>query len=174
MDKILLTHSKLKELGITKNSFIVKQIRCLGQEKHKGWYDRLFHSVVTKAQFEEALSILNERKEAKRNRIIEKRKKRRSERLLNREVNKGHKAVKKKKDKTKVGRWWAKYRKYLLSKEWSDIRIDLFNSRGRKCEQCGSTKMLQIHHLHYRNVFKEEPEDLMILCGLCHQLEHDK
>lgn len=64
------------------------------------------------------------------------------------------------------------YRNYLLSKEWANIRIDLFASRGRKCEACGSSKKLQVHHLHYRNIFKEEPSDLMILCAACHEEEH--
>lgn len=65
------------------------------------------------------------------------------------------------------------YKDYLLSSEWAEIRIDLFNKRGKKCEKCGSLKNLHIHHLHYNNIFKEEPEDLMILCGNCHSNEHD-
>jgi len=178
MDKILLTHSKLKELGISKNSCAVKQLQALGQEKTKGWFDRLFHSVITQSQFEKALSLKKQSKEEKRQYIIERRNKRRAERkklrALNIETRQSKKKHKKKKNKEKSGQWWAKYRKYLLSKEWADIRIDLFNSRGRKCERCSSTKSLQIHHLHYRNVFKEEPQDLMILCSVCHQLEHGK
>ena len=68
------------------------------------------------------------------------------------------------------------YRNYLNSKEWAEIRIDLFNQRGFKCENCNkkfkSQKGLEIHHLNYKNIFKEEPKDLLILCSSCHRLEH--
>lgn len=170
--------SKLKELGISKNSFTVKQLEALGQEKTKGWFDRLFHSVVTQTQFDAALSLKKKSQEDKKQAIIERRKKRRLERKKIRALKlakrQSKKKLKKKKNKEKSGQWRSKYRKYLSSKEWADIRIDLFNARGRKCEQCESTKNLQIHHLHYRNVFNEEPEDLMILCAMCHQKEHGK
>jgi 5-methylcytosine-specific restriction endonuclease McrA len=65
-----------------------------------------------------------------------------------------------------------KYKDYLNSNEWAQIRIDLFNIRGKKCEDCGNTKRLQIHHLTYKNIFNEEPEDLKILCKNCHQKEY--
>jgi len=64
------------------------------------------------------------------------------------------------------------YRAYLQSKEWSQIKLDLYQLRGKKCERCGSTNNLQVHHKHYRNIFKEEPDDLEILCNSCHRNEH--
>lgn len=64
------------------------------------------------------------------------------------------------------------YKDYLKSKEWSDIKVDLYLSRGKKCERCGSSKFLHVHHKHYRNIFKEEPQDLEILCSSCHRREH--
>ena len=67
-----------------------------------------------------------------------------------------------------------RYSEYLKSKEWAEIRIDLFNKRGKKCEWCDCKKSLQVHHLHYRNIFREEPEDLVILCKVCHEKEHKK
>jgi len=66
------------------------------------------------------------------------------------------------------------YKSYLKSNEWAQIRIDLFSLRGRKCERCPNTKTLQIHHKTYKNIFKEEPSDLIILCGRCHRSEHFK
>lgn len=65
-----------------------------------------------------------------------------------------------------------KYEKYLLSDEWAEIKISLFEKRGKKCEICNSKKFLQIHHLSYINIFNEEPEDLIILCSDCHKKEH--
>ncbi len=67
---------------------------------------------------------------------------------------------------------WGSYKQYLLSPEWSNIRLDLFQVRGKKCERCNSTYRLQIHHKTYENVFNEEPEDLEILCKRCHEAEH--
>lgn len=65
-----------------------------------------------------------------------------------------------------------KYKEYLKSKEWSIIKIELYNSRGRKCERCGNKNRLHIHHKTYKNIFNEEPSDLEILCSICHEKEH--
>jgi len=63
------------------------------------------------------------------------------------------------------------YQRYLASAEWAKIRIDIIHSRGGKCERCGGRGQ-QVHHLTYANLFCEEPEDLVLLCGRCHQDEH--
>jgi len=65
-----------------------------------------------------------------------------------------------------------KYKKYLQSDEWYQLKIDILEYRGHKCEKCGRTKNLHIHHKHYENIYNEEPEDLIILCGLCHAKAH--
>ena len=69
-----------------------------------------------------------------------------------------------------------KYATYLKSKEWIDLKIDLITTRGQRCEKCRKDKksptLLQIHHLTYKNIFNESPEDLMILCSRCHRIEH--
>ena len=64
------------------------------------------------------------------------------------------------------------YKKYLLSDEWAKLKIDLFNFRGKKCEKCGSKKQICVHHLTYKNIYKEELSDLVILCRNCHEKEH--
>jgi 5-methylcytosine-specific restriction endonuclease McrA len=74
--------------------------------------------------------------------------------------------------KKKSEGWWKKYNAYLKSDEWAQLKIDLFERRGRECEKCGRKNWLQVHHLHYKNVFKEEPGDLQILCKPCHDKEH--
>ncbi len=65
-----------------------------------------------------------------------------------------------------------KYKAYLLSPEWAQVKIDIYASRGRKCERCGSNAKLQVHHKSYKNIFNEEPKDLEILCDICHKKEH--
>lgn len=40
------------------------------------------------------------------------------------------------------------------------------------CERCGASDKLIVHHKHYGNWGHEHPEDLMTLCGPCHQNVH--
>ena len=62
---------------------------------------------------------------------------------------------------------------FLLSTAWAKIRNDLYHIRGYQCERCDCKKGLQVHHLTYdRYGGDEEPEDLIILCGYHHRLEH--
>jgi len=76
------------------------------------------------------------------------------------------------KKKIKLSNRQKKYRKYLNSKEWEEIRVELHIVRGSKCERCSSKKNLQVHHLTYDNIFNEELEDLELLCAGCHKSEH--
>lgn len=66
------------------------------------------------------------------------------------------------------------YLEYLKSAEWAQTKIDLFLSRGKKCELCESTNKIAVHHRTYDNIFNEEPSDLIILCGHCHFKIHKK
>ena len=70
-----------------------------------------------------------------------------------------------------------RYYKYLRSKQWADIKLDLIQTRGAQCERCGAKRKqlryLHVHHLTYKNLFNEEPEDLEILCAPCHRAEHN-
>lgn len=77
-----------------------------------------------------------------------------------------------KEDKEK---WKQKYLNYIKSDEWYNLKIDLLEVRGCKCEKCGKKKhptSLHIHHLTYERLYDELPADLMILCALCHAKEH--
>ena len=64
-----------------------------------------------------------------------------------------------------------KYYEYLKSPAWQEIRIEMLTAYP-KCQRCDSTYILQVHHKTYKNVFKEEPEDLEVLCKNCHETEH--
>jgi 5-methylcytosine-specific restriction endonuclease McrA len=76
------------------------------------------------------------------------------------------------KKRVKKKSYKEKYYKYLQSEEWQEIRIEMLTAFP-KCQRCDSPYSLQVHHKHYRNVFKEEPEDLEVLCKSCHKVEHD-
>lgn len=76
------------------------------------------------------------------------------------------------------------YRTYIASDQWKRVRHSaLYRSIGRHrvpaCEVCGRGGLghknrerlqvpysngLQVHHLHYRNLGYEQPEDLIVLC----------
>lgn len=65
------------------------------------------------------------------------------------------------------------YLNYLLSDAWKDKR-DLMIKLKKKCEMCGETKDLQVHHLNYLNVGNEGQDDLIVLCRDCHNKLHEK
>lgn len=69
-----------------------------------------------------------------------------------------------------------KYKAYIQSKEWYDIKLDIIHNRGSKCEACGTPKPaqgLQLHHLTYKRLYNELPEDLQLLCKGCHLTAHN-
>lgn len=65
-----------------------------------------------------------------------------------------------------------KYLAYLKSPEWKNKRQLLFAERGKRCELCRGTVMIQVHHLTYERLFDEDLKDLQVLCMPCHQLQH--
>lgn len=64
------------------------------------------------------------------------------------------------------------YQEYLESTKWKEFRKKAFEHYGRKCNKCQTTKNLQIHHLHYNNIFNEKLEDVRVLCKYHHEETH--
>lgn len=67
-----------------------------------------------------------------------------------------------------------RYNEYLKSKEWAIFRQKAFEHYGRACTKCGSKNNLHVHHETYKNIFKEEIEDVTILCEPCHEEVHGR
>lgn len=65
------------------------------------------------------------------------------------------------------------YKKYLLSPEWRKFRKKALAHYEAKCNKCGTTTNLQVHHKTYINIFHEELEDVMILCKTHHDEIHN-
>lgn len=67
------------------------------------------------------------------------------------------------------------YTDYILSKEWQTKRKQAFKMFGKKCQRCGISRKLHVHHKTYER-FKDENvnTDLAILCDKCHVLYHKK
>ena len=68
------------------------------------------------------------------------------------------------------------YQKYIRSKEWQELKLDLIAARGVKCERCDKAftnpSKLQVHHLTYDRLFNEVASDLQLLCRHCHKVVH--
>lgn len=67
------------------------------------------------------------------------------------------------------------YNKLLLRKEWKEFRKTILDRDSNKCVKCGSTKILQAHHIKYienRYPWEYELQELVTLCKVCHKKEH--
>lgn len=64
------------------------------------------------------------------------------------------------------------YDLYINSNLWANKRQEALAHYGERCEECGSTYSLQIHHKTYVNFGDEDIDDLSVLCKSCHDLKH--
>jgi len=60
---------------------------------------------------------------------------------------------------------------YLLSEHWRNLRKEKLKLNPI-CEVCGARRRLDVHHLHYRNLYDVLVEDLKTLCRRCHGKVH--
>lgn len=63
-------------------------------------------------------------------------------------------------------------KEYYKSNKWQEIRQARMKYDGYRCQKCGSSENLQVHHKDYvgngREVIKE---DLITVCERCHRKE---
>ena len=66
------------------------------------------------------------------------------------------------------------YKEYVTSDEWqkSERRLNCIKAARNKCQMCGVMFGLEVHHIHYRNLGNELPQQLVLLCSLCHEYTH--
>lgn len=67
---------------------------------------------------------------------------------------------------------FANYQNYLNDPSWKRQRKKALKRAWYRCEYCGSTKNLDVHHMTYRRVGHEDDDDLIVLCHTCHQKVH--
>jgi len=60
-------------------------------------------------------------------------------------------------------------REYYKSEEWRQQKIFALHRANNRCEWCGLSHSLELHHLTYDNLYNEKPKDLIILCKDCHK-----
>lgn len=73
--------------------------------------------------------------------------------------------------RTRVRGWYATV--YLRSVHWQETRLEALERDGGRCQRCGATERLQVHHITYERLWCEDPDDLVTLCRLCHRQEHE-
>lgn len=84
--------------------------------------------------------------------------------------------------RTKIKKANSSYIDLLNTQEWYNKRLYILNLHNHKCDWCGSTKNLEIHHkkyLMYPNKqfikpWEYKDKDLMCLCNSCHKKYHQK
>ena len=80
----------------------------------------------------------------------------------------------KRRNRRRLGQFVGTYRDYLDSPQWRKKRRKAIAIAGGRCSICGSTERLDVHHIHYRTLFRENPaSDLRVLCRDCHANEHE-
>jgi hypothetical protein len=60
------------------------------------------------------------------------------------------------------------YSEYINGPAWKAKREEKLRQVGRRCECCGSSNRLEVHHLTYVRLFHEDLNDLMVLCFYHH------
>lgn len=91
--------------------------------------------------------------------------------LINKEPEKTPKEVK----KVKVIEPKQRYDEQLKDRRWYSFRRFVFDVRGAKCEKCGATTNLQVHHPKYkggRKAWEYTCNDVVVLCRNCHCKVH--
>jgi hypothetical protein len=62
---------------------------------------------------------------------------------------------------------------YLKSAEWQTLRKSTLKRDNYACQSCGATGVpLEVHHLTYQRLGKERPSDVISLCRVCHERQH--
>lgn len=67
---------------------------------------------------------------------------------------------------------YRSYPHYLKSAHWADVRREYQASGLPQDCFCGETEAIQLHHMTYERVGREELSDLTPLCPTCHAMVH--
>jgi hypothetical protein len=66
------------------------------------------------------------------------------------------------------------YDDYLSSPIWKDKRAKVLSRANGKCEGCLEATATEVHHLTYKNIYKEFLFELVAVCNECHKRLHPK
>ena len=62
------------------------------------------------------------------------------------------------------------YDAYMQSDAWRSTRRAALMRAQNQCQECGETHGLEVHHLTYKRLGHELPNDLRVLCEDCHDV----
>lgn len=62
------------------------------------------------------------------------------------------------------------YHEYLKTDKWQRLAARAKKRSRGKCDICGVREDIEVHHLTYERIFQEKLEDLLVVCGGCHDL----
>jgi hypothetical protein len=63
----------------------------------------------------------------------------------------------------------AEYQRYLASREWAVLKEQVRQRSRGLCERCARRPYEQTHHVTYERIGAEHLDDLLGVCGLCHE-----
>ena len=67
------------------------------------------------------------------------------------------------------------YEEYLQTDYWKALRKEAKKRVGYRCQVCNrNDRPLHTHHRTYERLGRELPNDVTVLCDVCHSLFHDK
>ena len=69
------------------------------------------------------------------------------------------------------------YGDLLYTCDWDIKRWEIFRRDGKKCQNCGATQSLTVHHKKYdkgKLPWEYPNEDLITLCEICHARAHNR
>lgn len=64
------------------------------------------------------------------------------------------------------------YSEYLQTEHWKDFREKAIINASGKCQVCGDSFKLNVHHRIYTNLGNETFIDVVVLCKSCHSIYH--
>lgn len=61
----------------------------------------------------------------------------------------------------------------LEGKAYEELRQQILRRDGWRCQRCGKSEQLQIHHIERRSHLRKDVEqNLITLCANCHRIVH--
>lgn len=178
------------EIYIAEKGLFCNPKDCMSYWENKQW---LTHKGVEPKTLESAIDSYNSiavQKFVKRNQKIlgiskvKRKDKKKAKRKARKELLSGNKNLDNliklegfglKETKAKEKNSFIPYDEQLKDKRWEAFRKFVFAVRGKKCEICGGTHILQVHHPKYKGgrlAWEYTCNEVQVLCNNCHKKIH--
>jgi 5-methylcytosine-specific restriction endonuclease McrA len=69
--------------------------------------------------------------------------------------------------------YFKKPRERLRNREYEELRRNVIDRDGWRCQNCGARENLVVHHMRFRSHSGDDSEEnLITLCNRCHGFAH--